>query len=83
MRPIRYVGRHRNAGWGYPLTARIRREVAYWLAMRLGLYRLAYLVDFDRDRYLDEYGQGEDAGDWLGNLADELDLEAERLEVKR
>ena len=55
MRPIRYVGRHRNAGHGYSFVARLRREVAYLVAFRLGLYRLGYLIDFDRDRYLEEY----------------------------
>jgi len=55
MRPIRYIGRHRNAGYGYSFVERLRREVAYWLRDR-GLVRLGYLVDFDRDRYLDDYG---------------------------
>jgi len=27
MRPIRYVGRHRNAGYGYGLVDRLRAEV--------------------------------------------------------
>lgn len=54
MRPIRYIGRHRNAGHGYPLVARIRREIAYYVAHRRGWYRLGYLIDFDRDRYLEE-----------------------------
>lgn len=54
MRPIRYVGRHRNAGYGYSLIERCRREVAYWLRDR-GFVKLGYLVDFERDRYLDEY----------------------------
>lgn len=56
MRPIRYVGRHRNAGYGYSLVQRCRRETANYLGHSLRLYRLAYLVDFNRDRYLEEYG---------------------------
>lgn len=56
MRPIRYIGRHRNAGYGYSLWQRCRRETANYLGFNLHLYRLAYLVDFDRDRYLEEYG---------------------------
>lgn len=55
MRPIRYVGRHRNAGHGFPFIARCRRELAYFVAHRCGLYRLGYLIDFDRDRYLEEW----------------------------
>ncbi len=59
MRPIRYIGRHRNAGYGYSLLARCRREAAYFVSHRLGLYRLGYWLDFDRDRYLEEYGEVE------------------------
>ena len=55
MRPIRYIGLHRNAGYGYSFIARCRREAAYFVAFRLGLYRLGYLIDFDRDRFLEEY----------------------------
>lgn len=54
MRPIRYVGRHRNAGYGYSLVQRLRREVAYWCLAREWIL-LGYLVDFDRDRYRDDY----------------------------
>lgn len=59
MRPIRYIGRHRKAGYGYPLHLRLRRELAFLLGLRLGLERLGYLVDFDRNRYLEEYWAGD------------------------
>ena len=36
MRPIRYIGLHRNAGYGYSFIARCRREAAYFVAFRLG-----------------------------------------------
>ena len=55
MRPIRYIGRHRNAGYGYTLGQRCRRELANLVGFKLGWYRLAYLIDFDRDRYAREY----------------------------
>lgn len=61
MAAIRYVGPNRNAGYGYPLHLRLRRAAAFWLRDR-GLVRLGYLVDFDRNRYLEEYlevGEGE------------------------
>lgn len=64
MRPIRYVGRHRNAGYGYSLVQRCRREVAFWLRDR-GLFRLGWAVDFNRDRYLEEYLEVVDE-DWPG-----------------
>lgn len=54
MRPIRYVGRHRNAGYGYSLVQRLRRELAYWLRDH-GLVVLGWLIDFDRHRYDDDY----------------------------
>lgn len=52
----RYVGRSRNAGFGYPLRLRLRRQVAFWLRDR-GLVVLGWLVDFDRDRYAREYAR--------------------------
>ena len=61
MRPLRYVGRHRNAGYGYSLVNRVRREVSNFVGFKLRAYRLAYLIDFDRDRYLEEYLE---VGDW-------------------
>lgn len=59
MRSIRFIGRHRNAGYGYPLHLRARRELAFALARSAnwqpGLrIRLAHLIDFDRDRYLED-----------------------------
>ena len=60
MRSHRYIGRHRNAGYGYSLADRCRREASNFVGFRLHLYRLAYLIDFDRDRYLEEYLEGEE-----------------------
>lgn len=57
MRPIRYVGKHRNAGWGYPLHLRLRRDVSFRLRDR-GFVVLGWLLDFDRDRYAREYPDG-------------------------
>lgn len=53
MRAIRYIGPHRNAGYGYSLVDRCRRELAFRLR-DVGLVRLGYLCDFDRDRYARE-----------------------------
>ena len=50
----RYFGRNRNAGYGYSVVERARRQAAFWCLGR-GWVRLGYLIDFDRDRYLDEY----------------------------
>lgn len=55
MRSIRYIGPNRNAGYGYSFVQRLRREVANYVGFTLHAYRLAYLIDFDRDRYLEEY----------------------------
>jgi hypothetical protein len=60
----RYVGRNRNAGYGYPFHLRLRRHVAWMLATSADFQpgfriRLAHLVDFDRDRYLEEYADEE------------------------
>jgi len=34
MRPIRYIGRYRNAGYGHTLTYRIRMELALYVNPR-------------------------------------------------
>jgi len=52
-RAIRYIGPNRNAGHGYSLVQRCRRELAYWLRDH-GQLRLGYLIDFNRDRYMDD-----------------------------
>lgn len=59
MRPLRYVGRHRNAGYGYSLWLRLRRDIAYQLGAsaewRPGVRcTLGYLIDFDRGRFARE-----------------------------
>ena len=50
----RYFGRNRNAGYGYSVVERGRRQLAFW-CLGHGMPRLGYLIDFDRDRYLEEY----------------------------
>lgn len=52
----RYIGRNRNAGYGYRLDQRLRRQAAFYVAHVWGWPRLGYWLDFDRNRYLEEYG---------------------------
>jgi len=55
MRPIRYIGRHRNAGYGHSLKYRLQMEVALYVPC-IGPIFAPYekKVKWERDAFGDE-----------------------------